>query len=90
MAFSHSLVDRQMVGGLVMEIHDLNFASVTEGIIRTGLSDVLSAVFNNEVTEDQGLVKRNTSTGSDTANGAVFINGVTSSDTGRLVVHGRP
>lgn len=88
MAFAATRISRNIVGNQVEEIWALDFASVTTGTFKTGLSTVEFAKFNNEVTEDAGLLKRNTSTGSDVVGGAVLISGVTSSDVGRLLVKG--
>jgi hypothetical protein len=76
------------MGNKIQETWALDFASVTEGTFKTGLSQVESAVFNNETTEAQGLVKRNTTDGSTASSGSVYVSGVTASDVGTLVVTG--
>ena len=88
MTFSASRTSRSLIGTKIMEVWALNFASVTSGTFKTGLSQVESAVFNNEVSEAQGLVQKNTSTGSNSVAGSIYASGVTSSDTGTLVVTG--
>lgn len=90
MAFSKTKEQEQLLGAIKVQVYSLNFASVTEGHIKTGLDKVYAAVFNNAVTEDQGLIKINKdSAGTSTELGGIHISAVTSSDTGELVVIGR-
>lgn len=89
MAFSSTLVNQVPVGNKVKQTWSVNFASVTEGHVKTGLNNVESAIFVNEVSDDQGIVERNKdSAGSATEFGGVRISSVTSSDTGTLIVEG--
>lgn len=81
MAFSSALVDRNYLGNLAVEIHTWDAASVTTGTIKTGLSSVLHISHNNLVTEDVG---KWTASG-----GTVTVSGVTSNDTGTMMVFGR-
>jgi len=90
MAFSATkLYEISGVGGVRTQGWDLNFASVTEGILRTGMNQVLTAVHTNEVTEADGKIQKNKSAASTTENGAVFCSSFTSNDTAQLVVTGR-
>jgi hypothetical protein len=90
MAFSKTKEQDQLLGGLHVLVFNLNFASVTSGQFKTGLNKVIFAAFNNDVTEDQGLVKLNKdSAGTGTENGSIYISSVTSNDTGTLIVIGR-
>lgn len=88
MAFSATKVYEGNIGGKKYQVYDLNFASVTEGLTSTGFNRVDFASFNNDVTETDGLLKTNFSDASTASNGDVFINGVTSDDTGKLFVIG--
>lgn len=88
MAFSYSKVSNHVAGNLKVEFFDLNFASVTEGVVKTGLSQVRHAAFENEVSEAQGKVQINKSDASTASAGDIFVSGVTSSDTGKLMVWG--
>lgn len=81
MAFSSALKARSIAGNLVMEVHSWNAASVTSGTINTGLGTILHASVNNEVSEGQGLAVPSGSN--------VALSGVTSNDTGTIVVIGR-
>jgi hypothetical protein len=89
MAFSYEKIAEGPNGDCMEIVYALNFASVTEGKVETGYDNVLSAVMNNEVSEGQGLVKRNHSDGSTTSYGDVFVAGVTANDTATLVVKAR-
>ncbi len=89
MAFSSSKLREENVGTLKLQVYDVNFASVTEGHVKSGFNNVVGAWFNNEVSEAQGLVVPNKdSAGSATEFGGVRVSGVTSSDTGKLFVLG--
>lgn len=89
MAFSKTKVTEQLLGGLKAQIYSVNFASVTEGHIKTGLKNVVAAIFVNEVSDDQGIIQRNkNSAGSADEFGGVRISSVTSNDTGTLIVIG--
>lgn len=80
MAFSSEKKARSIAGSLVIEVHSWNAASVTTGDISTGIAHVLSAVIQNEVTEGQGIVARDGQ--------KVTLSGLTSNDTGTLIVVG--
>ena len=80
MAFSSSRVSRSMAGNLVIEVWSWNAASVTTGTLSTGLSTIMHISSNNLVTEDVG---KWTSSGQ-----VVTVSGVTSSDTGTVMVVG--
>ena len=80
MAFSSSRISRSMAGNLVIEVWSWNAASVTTGTLSTGLSTIMHISSNNLVTEDVGKW---------TASGQVVtVSGVTSSDTGTVMVVG--
>ena len=81
MAFSATKTSRSNAGGLIVLTYDVDFDSVTSGTVKTGLFEVHSAIFQNEVTEGQGVLTR--------SGGDVALSGVTSSDTGTLTVIGR-
>lgn len=89
MAFSSTLKKQDVMGTTLVKILDVNFASVTTGHVKTGFGTVLAAVFTNGVSEGQGLVKINRNAADDAAEqGGVNISGVTSNDTGTLIVYG--
>lgn len=88
MAFSAEKVSNHVAGNLLVAFYDLNFASVTEGVVKTGFSHVRHAAFENEVSEGQGKVQINKSAASTANAGSVFISSVTSNDTGKLMVWG--
>jgi len=76
-------------GTLKIQIYDLSFASVTAGKIATGLQNILHADYSPTTTDDHGIVYKNYSdTGSTTAPGSVYIDGVGNSDKGSLIVYG--
>lgn len=80
MAFSATLKRQSLMGNLRVQIWDVDFAGVTTGTIKSGLSAVDHISFNNAVTEGQGL---STVSGSD-----VTIASVTSNDTGTVMIVG--
>ena len=88
MAFSYSKVSNHVAGNLKVAFFDVNFASVTEGKVQTGFAQVRHAAYENEVTEAQGKVQINKSDATTASPGDVFVSGVTSSDTGKLMVWG--
>lgn len=80
MAFSANLKRQTLMGNLRVQIWEVDFAGVTTGVIASGLSAVDHISFNNEVSEDQGL---------SVADGSnVTISGVTSDDTGTVMIVG--
>lgn len=81
MAFSSERLIRSDAGNVMIEVWSWNAASVTTGTISTGLSTILHISSNNLVTEDVGKW---------TASGqTVTVSGVTSSDTGTVMIVGR-
>lgn len=80
MAFSSTLKSRTLMGNLVAEVHSWNAASVTTGTISTGIKNIMHISPNNNVTEDVGLW---TNDGQ-----LVTVTGVTSNDTGSVLVIG--
>ena len=90
-AFSATKVREAPLGGLKVIIYEVDFASVTAGTTVTGLNKILFAEFTNEVTDDHGIVNKNSATASVTEDdpGQVHVSAVTSSDTGVLLVIGR-
>lgn len=68
------------MGNLKVQIWEVNFASVTTGTIKSGLSQVDHISFSNEVSDDHGIASKS---GSD-----VTISSVTSNDTGTVLIVG--
>ena len=89
MAFSATTTKKTVVGDIRLHIFAVNFAGVTGAELKTGLTNVMSAHFSPAVTEEAALVYLNYSdTGSTAAPGSVYIDGVTSNDTGVVTVFG--
>jgi hypothetical protein len=89
MAFSYSKLQEQVIGGLRLQVYSVNFASVTAGHIKSGLSNVIHAHLNNAVSDDQGIVKPNKASGGGAdEKGGIDISSVTSNDTGTMLVIG--
>lgn len=89
MAFSSSKSRDDVFGSTKVAFFSCDFASVTTGAVKTGFSTVIDATFRNAVSEGQGLVKINRNAADDAAEaGTVNISGVTSNDTGTLIVYG--
>lgn len=63
-----------------MEVHTWNAASVTSGNISVGVGQVLHCSVNNLVTEAQGIAVPSGQT--------IALSGVTSNDTGTILVIG--
>lgn len=81
MAFSSALISQNVVGIKKEVIYSWNAASVTTGTIKTGLTVVEHIGVNNLVTADKP--------GKAVASGGdVTISGVTSSDTGTILIKG--
>lgn len=80
MAFSSEKKGRSIAGNLIAEVFSWNAASVTSGTISTGISNILHVSLNNAVTEGDGLAVP--------SGQSVAISGVTSNDTGTLLVMG--
>ena len=79
-----------VAGNVKRKYFDLTFTSVTGGEVKTGLSNVYFAVYVPSTTEDAGIVYLNSASASATEDdfGSVYIDGVTSDDTGYLMVEG--
>lgn len=80
MAFSATLQSRTLMGNLVAEVYSWNAASVTTGTFSTGINNIIHISPNNNVTEDVGLWTRSSQN--------VTVSGVTSNDTGTVMVIG--
>jgi len=80
MAFSATKVKDDIFGTTRVQIWTWSAASVTSGTINTGFGKVLHVSSNNEVTEDVGLWVPTA--------GAIAVSGVTSNDTGTVIVYG--
>jgi len=81
MAFSSTLVSQNIVGVKKEHIYSWNAASVTTGTIKTGFTVIEHVSINNLVTADK--VGKCVPSGGD-----VVISGVTSSDTGTILIKG--
>jgi len=81
MAFSATKQSRSIAGNVVIEIWSWNADAVTTGSFSCGLGTVQHISSNNEVTEDLG---KWVDTGS-----LITVTGVTSGDTGTVMVVGR-
>lgn len=89
MAFSSSKVDNNISGKFQEFFFDANFASVTSGYIKTGLSNIVFADHLNNVTENDGKVSINkASDGTTFEKGGLYLSGFTSNDTARIRVVG--
>ena len=88
MAFSSEKVAEGQISGLKVQLWTWNAASVNEGIIRTGLSNVRIALHNNDTTEADGKIQKNKSAASTVEQGAIFLSSVTSNDVGEMLVIG--
>lgn len=89
MAFSQSNEKTDVMGNYVLKIIDCNFASVTAGEVITGLSNVVGSWYQPNVSDDHGINYNNYSDAGSTAKpGSVYIDGVTSDDTGQLFAIG--
>lgn len=88
MAFSSTLKKRDIQGTTQVQAYDVNLASVTTGHIKTGLSNIIFAVANNE-TSVTGRVKINRNSADDAVEmGGVLLIGFTSNDVGSVMIHG--
>ena len=81
MAFSSSNTSKSIAGNLRMETHSFDSAGVTTGVISTGLGTILHVSLNNEVSEADGKAVIDGQ--------KVTLSGLTSGDTGTIVVFGR-
>lgn len=82
MAFSSTLVSSNVVGNKRELIFSWNSAGVTTGTISTGLSNVEHMSVNNLVTADKPGKAVVSSAG------VITLSGVTSNDTGTILVKG--
>jgi len=90
MAFTATQKEHNVFGSLKVKIFDLDFDSVTGGKISTGFNTVLYANYVPGVSDDHGIVYVNYSDAGTTASeGDVYVDAVTSDDTGKLLVFGR-
>lgn len=80
MAFSSARVKSDIHGTMRCEVYTWNAASVTTGTIKTGLSSIIHISPNNLVTEDIGKWVN--------SGGDVTVSGVTSNDTGTVMIFG--
>lgn len=89
MALTTNEIDHDVEGSKIRKVIELTFTGVTGGKVVTGLQNVVSAVYQPTKTDDHGYVKRNSSDASGTFEaGSVYVDGVTSGDTGDLIVSG--
>jgi len=88
MALAATKKSEHNLGGLKHQVWNIDLASVTDGTFDTGLSDIHSAVFNNETTEADGRLLKNKSAASTAASGHIFMDGFTSGDDVTVVVVG--
>jgi hypothetical protein len=89
MAFSATRTHVNTNGTLNEYYFDCDFASVTGGLVDTGMANVVMAIFQPTVNDDHGIVYHNYSDAGVTAKqGAVYIDGVTSNEKGKLLVIG--
>ena len=90
MALSVTTKDpRLTLGNAAAKVFDLTFTGVTGGKIPTGFGQVLFASYVPSTSDDHGIVYVNYSdAGTTTSFGDVYIDGVTSNDTGKLLVIG--
>jgi hypothetical protein len=88
MAFSYVEKKKGVIGDLKYLIVEATFAAVIEGHIPTGLSNVVFAVANNEVSEDGLLEKNMGSDGSTASYGGVYLSGFTASDVATVFIVG--
>lgn len=88
MAFSYTKQKSGVMGDLQYVVYSVDFASVTSGHIPTGLSNVVFATFNNDVSEDGKLEMNRNSADNAAEYGGVLLNSFTSNDTGTVFVIG--
>lgn len=89
MAFSSTVQKNDVQGTMVCKVYQASFASVTSGHIKTGLSNVVFAVHNNETTEGDGkLVINKASDGSTAEGGGIYFSGFTANDVATVIVYG--
>lgn len=89
MAFSSTEIHNMPLGNKKVKYYDVNFASVTEGVVKTGLQTVEYASFNNSTGTRAGQKTEKNVGASGAERGSVKISAVTSDDVGELMVIGR-
>ena len=77
------------IGSVKIQTWELSFGSVTEGIVSTGMNQVIACTHTNDTTEADGKLQKNKSAASTTANGSIFASSFTSNDVASLIVIGR-
>lgn len=89
LSVSKDHANEELMGRKRVLFFDLTFTGVTGGEVKTGLANVVFAQYSPNKTDDHGVAYRNFSdAGSTAAAGSVYVDGVTSGDTGRLMVIG--
>lgn len=89
MAFTYVVKKSGVEGDKKYQIVECTFTAVTSGYFPTGFSNVLFASANNEVTEGDGLLKKNIATdGSTVEYGGIYLSGFTASDVATVKVEG--
>lgn len=88
MAFSHDLKDQDILGTKFVKVFHLNFADVTSGHVKTGLSKVMFASCNNETGGVAKVAINKNAANSAAENGSIHISGATADDLATLFVYG--
>lgn len=72
------------MGNVQGVIYDINFASVTGGVIATGFDSIVFCAYTPYTSDDHGILYKNSASASATEDdfGSFYIDGVTSSDKG--------
>ena len=86
MAFTATLIARNIEGNKKVSYWSLDFDSVTEGVVQTGEINALHAHYSPGVSDKHGIVKLNVDAAAAALPGAVYVSSVTSNDTGTLRV----
>lgn len=83
---------RILAGNVVMETYDLSFTSVTGAGVTTGLSNIYACIYSPSTSDNHGIAYKNSASASETEDdsGVCYIDSVTSSDNGVLLVIGAP
>ena len=89
MAFSATRKDVNIEGNKTVEYYDLDFDSVTEGEIETGLVNIAHADYSPNTSDKHGIIYLNYSdAGVTPKQGSIYITSVTADDEGSLRVVG--
>ena len=88
MAFVQEKIGEGHIGGLKLTLFKCTFTSVTEGILKAGMFNVLGAFHTNDTTEADGKLQVNKSAASTASQGDVFCSGFTSNDVAYVGVIG--